>query len=183
MATTFEVKGLKETLAVFEQLRVDIGDKKATSKVLIPAVREAMKPVLAMAKALVPKGESHLLGDSLYITARRPSGKDKQSRYVKYQDSVISLVSTKPIPKSLKNKFKQSHSHLKGAEFKRARKAYFAEQGYLPDGRAAANEFGTAKMGAQPFLRVSLESQAQAVSEVLGQILKQKIEQYKAKNI
>jgi len=183
MATTFEVKGLKETLEVFEQLRVEIGDKKATSKVLVPAVREAMKPVLAMAKALVPKGDTHLLVDSLYITARRPSGKDKQSRYVKYQDSVISLVSTKPIPKSLKNKFKQSHSHLKGAEFRSARKAYFAEQGYLADGRAAANEFGTAKMPGKPYLRVSLESQAQAVSEMLGKILKQKIEQYKAKNI
>jgi hypothetical protein len=183
MATTFEVKGLKETLEVFEQLRVDIGDKKATSKVLIPAVREAMKPVLAMAKALVPKGETHLLVDSLYITARRPSGKDKQSRYVKYQDSVISLVSTKPIPKSLKKKFKLAHSHLKGAEFQKAKKAYFAEQGYLPDGRAAANEFGTANMPGKPYLRVSLESQAQAVSEVLGQILKQKIEQYRSKNI
>ena len=132
MATTFEVKGLKETLEVFEQLRNDIGDKKATSKVLIPAVREAMKPVLAMAKALSPK-DTGTLDRSLYITARRPSGKDKQSRYVKYQDSVISLVSTKPIPKSLKNKFKASHGHLKGAEYKSARKAYFAEQGYLAD--------------------------------------------------
>jgi hypothetical protein len=141
-----------------------------------------MKPVLAMAKALSPK-DTGTLDRSLYITARRPSGKDKQSRYVKYQDSVISLVSTKPIPKSLKNKFKASHGHLKGAEYKQARKAYFTEQGYLADGRAAANEFGTAKMSAQPFLRTSLESQAQSVSATLGQILKQKIEQYKAKNI
>lgn len=183
MATTFEVKGLKETLEVFEQLRNEIGDKQSTSKVLIPAVREAMKPVLAMAKAIAPEGDTHLLRDSLYITARRPSGKDKQSRYVKYQDSVISLVSTRPIPKSLKNKFKASHGNLKGAEYKRARKAYFAEQGYLADGRAAANEFGTAKMSAQPFLRTSLESQAQAVSATLGQILKQKIEQYRSKNV
>lgn len=182
MATTFEVKGLKETLEVFEQLRNEIGDKQSTSKVLVPAVREAMKPVLAMAKALSPK-DTGTLDRSLYITARRPSGKDKQSRYVKYQDSVISLVSTKPIPKSLKNKFKASHGHLKGAEYKRTRKAYFAEQGYLADGRAAANEFGTAKMAAQPFLRVSLESQAQAVSATLGQILKQKIEQYRSRNV
>mgnify|MGYP003338519765 CR=1 FL=1 len=83
----------------------------------------------------------------------------------------------------LKNKFKASHGHLKGAEYKRARKAYFAEQGYLADGRAAANEFGTAKMAAQPFLRTSLESQAQAVSATLGQILKQKIEQYRSRNV
>jgi len=182
MATVFEIKGLKETLEVFEQLRNDIGDQKSTSKVLIPAVKEAMKPVLSMAKALSPK-DTGTLDRSLYITARRPTVKDKQSRYVKYQDSVISLVSTKPIPKSLKNKFKVSHGHLKGAEFKKARKSFLTQQGYLADGRAAANEFGTAKMSAKPFLRISLESQAQSVSATLGQILKQKIEQYKAKNI
>ena len=49
--------------------------------------------------------------------------------------------------------------------------------------RSAANEFGTAKMAAQPFLRTSLESQAQAVSATLGQILKQKIEQYRSRNV
>ncbi len=182
MGVTFAVNGLKETLEAFKEFQEQFGDKDAKSKVLIPAVREAMKPVLAMAKALSPK-DTGALDRSLYITARRPTGKDKQSRYVKYQDSVISLVSTRPIPKSLKNKFKASNAHLKGAEFKKARKAFLTQQGYLADGRAAANEFGTAKMSAQPFLRSSLESQAQAVSASLGQILKQKIEQYKAKNI
>ena len=182
MATTFEIKGLKETLEVFEQLRNDIGDKQATSKVLIPAVRDAMKPVLAMAKALSPK-DTGALDRSLYITARRPTRKDMKSRYVTPKDSVISLVSSRPIPKKVKQQFQAKYGNLKGKEYKQTRKAYFTKQGFLADGRAAANEFGTAKMSAQPFLRVSLESQAQSVSATLGQILKQKIEQYKAKNI
>ena len=72
MDAKFEVEGLKETLEAFTQLQNEIGDKDAKSKVLIPAVRDAMKPVLAMAKAMAPK-DTGLLERSLYITARRPS--------------------------------------------------------------------------------------------------------------
>ncbi len=53
----------------------------------------------------------------------------------------------------------------------------------MHDARAIANEFGTAKMSAQPFMRVSLESQAQAVSAKLGDLIKQKMDAYKAKNL
>jgi hypothetical protein len=38
-------------------------------------------------------------------------------------------------------------------------------------------------MSAKPYLRVSLESQAQAVATRLGFIIKQKIDAYKAKNL
>ena len=182
MATTFEIKGLKETLEVFEQLRNDIGDKQATSKVLIPAVRDAMKPVLAMAKALSPK-DTGALDRSLYITARRPTRKDMKSRYVTPKDSVISLVSSRPIPKKLKQQLNAKYGNLKGSEYKKARRKFYTEAGVMFDARAIANEFGTANMSAKPYLRVSLESQAQAVATRLGFIIKQKMEAYKAKNL
>ena len=51
------------------------------------------------------------------------------------------------------------------------------------DARAIANEFGTANMSAKPFMRVSLESQAQMVATKLGMIIKQKMDSYKAKNL
>ena len=51
------------------------------------------------------------------------------------------------------------------------------------DARAIANEFGTANMSAKPFMRVSLESQAQAVAARLGLIIKQKMDAYKAKKL
>jgi len=54
MSVKFAVNGLKETLDAFKEFQEQFGDKDAKSKVLIPAVREAMKPVLAMAKALSP---------------------------------------------------------------------------------------------------------------------------------
>ena len=182
MEAKFEVTGLKETLSVFQQLQDEIGDKNAKSKVLIPAVREAMKPVLAMAKAIAPV-DTGLLDNSLYVTARRPTRKDMSSRYVTPKDSVISLVSTRPIPRKIKQEFNSKFSNLKGKEYKKAKKQFYAEQGLIYDARAIANEFGTAKMSANPFMRVSLESQAQLVAAKLGEILRQKIESYRAKNL
>lgn len=180
MSVKFAVNGLKETLDAFKEFQEQFGDKDGKSKVLIPAVREAMKPVLAMAKALSPK-DTGALDRSLYITARRPSRKDMKSRYVTPKDSVISLVSSRPIPKKLKQQFHAQHGNLKGSEYKRARRKFYDEAGVMHDARAIANEFGTAKMSAQPFMRVSLESQAQAVSARLGLLIKQKMDAYKAK--
>jgi HK97 gp10 family phage protein len=141
-----------------------------------------MKTVLAMAKALSPK-DTGALDRSLYITARRPTRKDMKSRYVTPKDSVISLVSSRPIPKKLKQEFHAKYGNLKGSEYKKAKKSFYSEAGVMHDARAIANEFGTAKMSAQPFMRTSLESQAQAVAARLGIIIKQKMDSYKAKNL
>lgn len=198
MESRFEVKGLKETLEAFTQLQNEIGDKDAKSKVLIPAARDAMKPVLAMAKAMVPK-DTGLLERSLYVTARRPTKKDMKSRYVSPKDSVISIVSTRPIPKKLKKEF-YSQSHIGNylnelgkykknssernaiyKKIKKEKKNFYESKNAFYDARGIANEFGTANMSANPFMRSSLESQAQSVSTLLGQILKLRIESYKPK--
>lgn len=182
MSVKFAVNGLKETLATFTLFQEQFGDKDAKSKVLIPAVRDAMKPVLAMAKALSPK-DTGALDRSLYITARRPTRKDMKSRYVTPKDSVISLVSSRPIPKKVKQQFQVKYGNLKGKEYKKARRKFYTEAGVMFDARAIANEFGTSKMSAKPFMRISLESQAQMVASQLGMILKQKMDSYKAKNL
>lgn len=174
MEVQFQINGLKETLALFNQLQDEIGDKKARSKVLIPAVKLAMKPVLAMAKSLVPK-DTGALRDSLVIVGRRPSNKDKKSKYIVSNDSVIAIVTTKPVSR------KQFKATM-GMKKKEMRK-YFEAQGSFYDARAIANEFGTSKRPAKPFMRVSLESKASSVATQLGVILKQKIEQYRSKNI
>jgi HK97 gp10 family phage protein len=182
MSVKFAVNGLKETLDAFKEFQEQFGDKDSKSKVLIPAVRDAMKPVLAMAKALSPK-DTGALDRSMYITARRPTRKDMKSRYITPKDSVISLVSSRPIPKKLKQQFNAEFGSLKGKEYKKAKRKFYGEQGIMADARAIANEFGTAKMSAKPFLRISLESQAQMVASQLGMILKQKMDSYKAKNL
>jgi len=181
MQTNFQVAGVKETLEVFEDLRNQVGDAKKTSSILVRSVKQAMLPVLAMAKALVPK-DTGLLDQSLTVVSRRPTGKDMKSEYVKSSDAAIALVTTRPIPKKLKTAFHAAHGNLKGAEYKKARKNFYKEAGAFYDGRAIANEFGTAKRSAKPYLRISLESQQQQVSNLLGNILKINIEKFKAKN-
>ena len=39
MGVTFKIEGLKDVYAAFEQLAEEIGDKKAQSKILVPAAR------------------------------------------------------------------------------------------------------------------------------------------------
>jgi hypothetical protein len=194
--TKFEITGLGETLNVFKQLESEIGDKQARSKILIPAIKEAMQPVLNMARMLAPN-DTGMLRNTLTIVGRRPTNRDRKSKYITSSDTVIAMVTTKNIPKKLKNKFMQTHAGLisdyanakKGSEFKNiagqklkaAKRSFYENHGIPYDARAVANEFGTGKMGANPFMRVSLESQAMKVSQMLGQILRQKIEQYRSK--
>jgi HK97 gp10 family phage protein len=176
----FHIEGLQDTLAVFSELVEQIGDKKGRSKILTPAVKEAMKPVLAMAKATAPH-DTNLLRDSLSITARRPTKRDQKSMYVNPNDSVIAIVSTRPIPKKLKLAAHSAASAFTGKKYKSVRRGYFESAGYFYDARAIANEFGTANRSAKPFLRNALESQAQSVAAKLGMILNEKMQQYKGK--
>lgn len=178
--TRFEIVGLKETLDVFQQLQNEIGDKEAKSKVLLPSVKEAMKPVLAMSKSLAPKDTGTLV-NSLHITGRRPSRKDMRSKYINPTDSILAFVQTKPIPRKLKKEFQTMAQGLKGKEYQREKRKFYEGKNVVSDARAIAQEFGTAKMSAQPFMRTSLESQAQNVTKKLGEILKQKMEQYRSK--
>ena len=180
----FDVKGLKETQDVFDQLREDIGDKTAQSKILVPVVKEAMKPVLAMSQSLVPKGDTEMLLHSLSIVGRRPTGKDKSSNYVSEKDAAIAIVTTKPIPRSMKKDAYERTKHITDKRLKaKAIKGFYEEQGVFYDARAIAMEFGTKNVSPRPYLRVSLESQAQQVSDLLGKLLQQKIEQYRSKMV
>lgn len=137
------------------RLEDDFGNKMARSKVLVPAVREAMKPVLANARANAPV-ETGGLKRSLQVEARRPSRKDKNSKYVSSSDTVIALVTTAPGKK-------------------------LAKMGIKSDARAIAQEFGTAKTPAHPYLRTALESQSASVVENLKAILVRRIDTFRKK--
>jgi len=179
------ITGLSEALAIFDELADEIGDKKATSKVLVPAAREAMKPVLAMAKMLAPKDTGDL-ARTLWIEARRPNKRDQKSKYASAGDTVIGLVTTKPFPKKKRKEFFEANVDL----YKRDKEAYrkkFKEYAYslnFPyDARAIAQEFGTANQAGTPFMRTSLESNATRVATSLGEIIGRRVEQFRAKNV
>ncbi len=179
------VTGLNDALAVLDELADEIGDKKATSKILIPAARESMKPVLAMAKMLAPKDTGDL-ARTLWIEARRPNKRDQKSKYADPKDTVIAVVTTKPFPKKLRKEFASKNESLYAKDKTAYRKAFkqFAESIHFPyDARAIAQEFGSAHNGAHPYLRPALETNASTVANSLGAIIGRRVEEFKAKNI
>jgi len=157
MSVSIKLEGVGSVQAVFRELADEIGDKKANSKILIPAVRESMKPVLAKARADAPV-DTGGLKRSLQVEARRPNRKDKRSKYIASTDTVISLVTTAPGKK-------------------------LAKLGIKSDARAIAQEFGTAKHPAHPYLRSALESQSTSVVNNLAGILARRIDKYKKANL
>lgn len=156
MGVSFKLEGLKDADQVLRDLARQIGDKTAESKVLVPAVREAMKPVLNRAREEAPK-DTGQLARTLQIEARRPTKRDRRSKYITQTDTVIAVVTTAPAKKLRK-------------------------KGLKSDARAIAQEFGTARNPAHPYMRVSMESQAQAVVNNLAEILKRRILQYRSKH-
>lgn len=181
---TYKIEGLKDVLAAFGELAADIGDKKAQSSILVPAAREAMKPVLEMARLNAPKDTGDL-ARTMQIEARRPTKRDIRSKYINEKDSVIALVTTKAFPKKLKKQFYEQNAALyetDKAAYNRKLKEAKRQVGVLSDARAIAQEFGTARNGAKPFLRPALESQADQTAKRLGEILARRMNKYRIKN-
>ena len=187
MSVRFKVDGAKETLAVFEDLRDKIGDAKKSSNILKNVAKEAMKPVLNMAKTLTGEHmDTGMLNRSLDIVSRRPTNKDMRSNYIKPTDSAIALVTTKPIPKKYKEAMNKAVGHLWATDknaFKKARKKFYESKDIFYDARAIASEFGTAHRPAHPYLRISLESQQEQVAGLVTILLDQQINKIKANNI
>lgn len=181
---TYKIEGLKDVLAAFGELADEIGDRKARSSILVPAAREAMKPVLTMAQMNAPKDTGDL-ARTMQIEARRPTKRDIRSKYISENDAVVALVTTKAFSKKLKKDFYEKNASLYESDiaaYKRKLKEAKSQVGVLSDARAMAQEFGTARNGAQPFLRPALESQAGQTVNRLGEILARRINKYRIKN-
>jgi HK97 gp10 family phage protein len=177
----FKLEGFDSLLKNFDDIAKEIGDKKANSKILIPAVREAMQPTLAKARLLAPI-DTGALTAHLQVEARRPNRKDKRSKYIFNGDNVIALVTTKAFPKKLKKKFSAENQNLSSADRAKKFKAFAASSGYMYDARAIAQEFGTARMkDHKPFMRPALEAASPEVLRKLSEGLARRINSYKPK--
>ena len=165
----FGWEGFQEFEDLLNEMSADFGEKDAR-KLLTRAVKQAMQPVLFSAKLNAPV-DTGQLSASLQVEARKPSNKDKRSKYVDRTDAVIASVTTAPGWKLARMKFhnrKNLRNHIK-------------QVGIASDMRAIAMEFGTANVAAKPFLRPALESNASGVLESLGDSLKTELERYKAR--
>ena len=165
---TFEFKGFKELQEVFTEIQEDFGEKDQ-KKILVSGVRQAMKPVLQMARMRAPV-DTGALSQSLRIEARKPSSKDKRSRYYNPGQVAMALVTTAPGNVLAKKKWKNQKTGKK-------------EVGIESDARANVQEFGSYKMPPHPYMRTSLESQSQQVTDNLGNNLGLALQKYRAKNI
>lgn len=166
------IVGVNELKEAFKLLSDDFGPKDSR-KILTKAVRKAMEPALISAKAGVPVDTGGLRA-SLRIEARQPNRRDKNSKYISETDSVIATVTTAPGKVLAKRKFMD----VKKSE-KAGHKIYTV--GIASDARSIAMEFGTVNVKAQPYLRPALESNAGRIVSNLGNILKEQIIKYKAK--
>lgn len=178
------LNGVGDAIYSFNGLAREIGDKKAQSKVLIPATRDAMKVVLAAAKAAAPKDTGQLAA-TLHIEARRPTRADRKSKYVTGTDTIIAKITTKPFPKKLRKKFAEENAALFAKDkkaYSKKFKAYAKEINFPYDARAVAQEFGTASVPERPFMRPALENNAQTVVKNFGNALLKHITKYRAKN-
>lgn len=176
----FRVEGIKETLEAFQELANEIGNKKATSKFLRPAMKQAMTPVLNAARLLVPR-DTGLLARNLEIKVRKPTARDKRSKYGSPTDVLVAAVQTKPIAAKHKKERRELKQSLKQKNITLNTKKFYESRGYFYDARAIANEFGTAKRPAKPFLRPAMEGQASNVVELLSLLIDQKIRQFRSK--
>lgn len=180
MGVTVKLEGIGEVYKAFENLALEIGDKKATSKVLVPAVRQAMKPVLSRAQSNAP-ADTNALKLSLIVEARRPTKRDRRSKYITETDTVIASVTTasgkKLAAMSEGRGLIQARKRLikMGATEEQAK----AFMGFKSDARAMSQEFGSSRNPAHPYLRPALESMAQETINNLGHILGKKIDEFK----
>ena len=99
-----ETYGFDDFDAVLTEMGNDFGYTDVNKKVLIPALRNAMKITLPYAKSLA-RISSGQMRNSIMIEARRPSDRDKKSKYIYETDAAIAILSVKQSKVSLGEEF------------------------------------------------------------------------------
>lgn len=169
---TLEVEGFQELEALFEEMMEDFGEKDQ-KKILRKAAGTSMQPVLQRAKTLAPV-DTGAMAHSLRLASSIPSRRAKRSIYIDESDTVIATVTSasgKQLEKMKFHNYKESYKQKKDVK----------TIGVASDGRVIANEFGTAKMPARPFLRPALESNSYNVVNSLGDSLAESLRRYRAR--
>jgi HK97 gp10 family phage protein len=150
-----EVKGFDELFKAMDALSEEIGKGK-TDRIWRKALEYAFEPVLRDAKDRAPVASGQLK-EHLYIKAHKPTNRDKQS--FSYQGEMF-MVRVTSSPKR-----QDSTAHTTIIKGGKERTVW----NNRPVG--LANEFGTAKNAAQPFLRPALEVNIQNVQDRLAKAI------------
>jgi hypothetical protein len=102
-------QGFKELEAVLIEMGEDLCYGKTASKILLPAIRTAMQPVLQTARQLAPYDESNSttphLKDTIKLSARVPNARDQKSIYSEPGDIAIGIVSARTDKRGISQEF------------------------------------------------------------------------------
>lgn len=99
-----ETYGFEDFDAVLTQMGNEFGYTDVNKKVLIPALRNAMKITAPYAKGLA-RVNTGRMRDSIIVEARRPTDRDKKSKYIYDNDAAIAIVSVRQSAVSLGEEF------------------------------------------------------------------------------
>lgn len=175
-----KLEGIGDVDKALRDLEADFGQKESAKRVLVPAVRESLRPVLMAAIQNAPR-DTGGLALSLQIEARRPTARDRRSKYITQTDTVMGAITTasgKKLARMSTGKgLLTARKKLKKMGFENAE----SFTGIESDARAIAQEFGTARNPASPYLRPALEANAQTTVNRLADILKRRIAEFRSK--
>lgn len=163
MAADFSVEGFRELFAAMETVKEEIGKGK-TDRIWREAMTAAFQPVLAAAKSSAPK-DTGQLSNRIYMKVHRPNRSDKSSKYYEQGEIYMARVSVSPL---------RDDSTLHTILNKRGR---FQNVWKNRKPVALSQEFGNARVPAQPFLRPALTKNQSEVLTILSDKLKLAIEE------
>jgi HK97 gp10 family phage protein len=101
---SLETYGFQDFDAVLTDMGKEFGYTDVNKKVLIPALRNAMKIAAPYAKQLA-RANTGTMRNSIMVEARRPNDRDKKSKYIYDGDAAIAIISVKQSQVSLGEEF------------------------------------------------------------------------------
>jgi HK97 gp10 family phage protein len=101
---SLETYGFQDFDAVLTEMGNEFGYTDVNKKVLIPALRNAMKITAPYAKGLA-RANTGTMRNSIMVEARRPNDRDKKSKYIYDGDAAIAIISVKQSQVSLGEEF------------------------------------------------------------------------------
>jgi len=176
--------GFREFEDLLSEIEDDFGERDA-KKILQNAMRDAMKPALVTARNLLTENDNINTGqliNSLHIEARKPTPKDKHSKYSSPTMIMIARLTVAPGHKFVPDD--DGQKRLLSKQFKN--KLTGKKEHMHSDARAWAIEFGTArwrKGEGMPFIRPALESNAVKITDSLADSLKNALLKYKSRHM
>lgn len=118
---TFKAEGFKELHDVLIEMGEDLCYGKTNKKVLIPAIKAAMQPVLQQVKNTIPYDEQNRSGthmrDTVRLSARAPSARDMRAQHADPDAVAIGIVSIRTDDRGMSQEF--GNARVNGQPFMR----------------------------------------------------------------